>query len=176
MRMQVKDLSGVMLRWFSSILQKTSPNNGGLVPDGASRDAAPALLSSRLTHKANRRGAVQDRRMGDSPTDPATLLEEVRRAAELAVHHEREGALGVASYWYLQAARLLAAGGGLGERGAQYRARGELLAARGVGAVPAGGQVEGQGELGRAHRLLEEALEADEAGRSEEALEQVSPH
>lgn len=119
---------------------------------------------------------MQGRRMGDSPTDPTTLLEEVRRAAELAVHHEREGAVGVASYWYLQAARLLEEGGqsDLGERGAQYRARGELLAAREPGgAPPPGGQVEGQGELGRAHRLLEEALEADEAGRSEAALEQV---
>ena len=87
----------------------------------------------------------------------------------------------MASYYYLQTSRLMlqaveqgAPQEGLGDRAHQYAERGALLAAREVprGGEPAAKPGIGAGELQRARRLLEEALELDETGRGEEALEQ----
>ena len=80
------------------------------------------------------------------------------------VRHEKEGAVGVASYYYLQASRLLLQSVELGatqpdlkERAVQYRERGELLVAREAGAKGLSSmaqQAPGASELGRAHRLV----------------------
>ena len=112
------------------------------------------------------------------------------------MRHEREGALGVASYYYLQASRLLvqavelhgACQPELLDRAEQYKERGDLLVAREAGGARAASVAPGTSELGRAHRLVkfyralsyqsslslvEEALELDECGKSSEALTQV---
>ena len=80
------------------------------------------------------------------------------------MRHEREGAVGVASYYYLQASRLLLQAVDLGasqpelkERAVQYRERGELLVAREAGAAGVTSmaqQAPGTSELGRAYRLV----------------------
>ena len=79
------------------------------------------------------------------------------------MRHEKEGAVGVASYYYLQASRLLlqavefgASQPELKERAVQYRERGELLFARSeagaAGVTLMAQQAPGASELGRAHR------------------------
>ena len=78
------------------------------------------------------------------------------------VRHEREGALGVASYYYLQASRLLvqavelhgACQPELLDRAEQYKERGDLLVAREAGGARAASVAPGTSELGRAHRLV----------------------
>jgi len=120
--------------------------------------------------------------MSGGPADLPALLEEVRDMADRGVRHEREGAVGVASYYYLQASRLLLQAVDLGasqpelkERAVQYRERGELLVAREAGAAGVTSmaqQAPGTSELGRAYSLVEEALELDEAGKDAEALTQ----
>ena len=82
------------------------------------------------------------------------------------VRHEREGAVGVASYYYLQASRLLLQAVDLGasqpelkERAVQYRERGELLVAREAGAAGVTSmaqQAPGTSELGRAYRSVDQ--------------------
>ena len=61
--------------------------------------------------------------------------------------------------------------GQLADRAAQYTARAEQLTASLV-CSEGGAQEPGLGELGRAYNLLSEALQLDEAGEAEDALEQ----
>ena len=61
--------------------------------------------------------------------------------------------------------------GQLADRAAQYTARAEQLTASLV-TSEGGAQEPGLGELGRAYNLLSEALQLDEAGEAEDALEQ----
>ena len=85
------------------------------------------------------------------------------------MRHEKEGAVGVASYYYLQASRLLlqavefgASQPELKERAVQYRERGELLVARSeagaAGVTSMAQQAPGASELGRAHRSVNQAV------------------
>ena len=81
------------------------------------------------------------------------------------VRHEREGAVGVASYYYLQASRLLLQAVDLGasqpelkERAVQYRERGELLVAREAGAAGVTSMAPGTSELGRAYRSVDQGV------------------
>ena len=85
------------------------------------------------------------------------------------MRHEKEGAVGVASYYYLQASRLLlqavefgASQPELKERAVQYRERGELLVARSeagaAGVTSMAQQAPGTSELGRAHRSVNQAV------------------
>ena len=80
------------------------------------------------------------------------------------VRHEREGAVGVASYYYLQASRLLLQAVELGaqpelkEHAVQYKERGELLVAKEAGASRVTAMAPGAGELGRAYRLVNQGV------------------
>eukprot|EP00092_Neocalanus_flemingeri_P004142 GFUD01004456.1.p1 GENE.GFUD01004456.1~~GFUD01004456.1.p1 ORF type:complete len:815 (-),score=258.12 GFUD01004456.1:609-3053(-) len=117
--------------------------------------------------------------MSDS-SDLPTLLEDIRNLATRAVHFESVSSPGVAGYYYTQTARLIyqaiqmgADQPGLEDRARQYEAHGRTLAGKlppptegGVSREP------GTSELSRAFNLLNEALELDETGEQEEALEQ----
>ena len=80
------------------------------------------------------------------------------------VRHEREGAVGVASYYYLQASRLLLQAVELGaqpelkEHAVQYKERGELLVAKEAGAARITAMAPGASELGRAYRLVNQGV------------------
>jgi len=117
--------------------------------------------------------------MTDS-TDLPSLLEDIRNLATRAVHFEKVSSPGVAGYYYTQTARLIyqaiqmgADQPGLEEKARQYDAHGQALA----GKLPSPTDIvvqrePGAIELGRAFNLLNEALELDENGEQEEALEQ----
>merc|ERR1712172_389242 len=85
-----------------------------------------------------------------------------KRRADRGVRHEKEGAVGVASYYYLQASRLLL-------QAVEFGASQPELKERAAGVTS---MAPGASELGRAHSLVEEALELDEAGNYAEALTQ----
>jgi len=108
------------------------------------------------------------------------LLENIRVLAGRAVDCEKKGSLGVASYYYLQTGRLLrqaveagARQAGLEERAVQYEARGLQLAGNtNPPPQPPVLHATGESEMSRAYNLLAEALQLDEGGKPEEALEQ----
>ena len=118
--------------------------------------------------------------MADNP-DLQTVLDTIQIVATRAVDSERKKQFEHAAFCYNETARLLrhalslgASQPGLKEKADQYEERALALVASltSQSSPQRSSQEPGVGELSRAYNLLTEALELDEAGETEDALEQ----
>ena len=110
--------------------------------------------------------------------DLNSVFEDIKILAHRGVEKEKSRQLEHAAYYYTETARLLrlaitlgADQPGLSEKAGSYEERATSLTASGVG-QEATKHEPGIRELGRAYNLLSEALELDEAGVIEDALDQ----
>ncbi|KAG8229479.1 hypothetical protein J437_LFUL010053 [Ladona fulva] len=114
--------------------------------------------------------------------NPQRLVEDALLSSTRAVQFDRNGQFEVASYYYMNAARQLTLAGqtqcpeadSWKEKAKEYRERAVTLDKLRLGKNVSPVTSQGHKELQRAHYLFQEALDADEAGNKDEAVELYS--